>query len=114
MWTNPNPATSFASQKVELDLSNYDAVLIQSNWQGQTSYNRYIPHADTYSMVMKGTFGRLTGINSAMAVGAHTSTSRNATVENDGVTFGRGISNQDTYNDACCVPCYIWGIKISF
>lgn len=114
LWTNPNPATAFGPQTVELDLTNYDAVLIQSNWKGETNYNRYIPHADTYSMVMKGTFGRLLGINESMANGPYSPTSRKATVENNGVTFGNGISTSDSYNDACCVPCYIWGIKIRF
>lgn len=100
LWTNASPTSSFAAQTVSLDLSGYDAVLIDVNC--------------AYEFPDFGTcFVCMVGRGVYMDVWNPTQNSkyfREATVASTGVTFGQGYFSTGANNN-CAIPFRIYGIK---
>lgn len=118
LWTNPNPTSSFAAQKVSLDLSGYDMIEIVSYSRiGQdTNYNGY-----TSGKFLKGKAGN---ISNACFIGASIDyiylMSRPFSSNNTGITFEKGStlytnSNSHTAtvtSNSSIIPYQIYGIKL--
>lgn len=97
LWTNPSPTSAFAAQTVSLDLSDYDAVEIETllSVGGMT----------TTRTTDVGQMGEVGGLGSAGATYC-----RMATVATSGITFTEGKTNGTT-NNANAIPLRIYGIK---
>lgn len=98
LWTNSSPTSNFAAQTVEIDLSNYDAVDIETylTANGMTSIRR----------TAVGYQGEAGGLGS----GGDRYT-RNANVTTSGIAFTVGKQN-GTDNAGAAIPYKIYGIKI--
>ena len=100
LWTNASPTSAFAAQTVALDLSGYDAVLIDVN----CAYE--LPDFGTCFVCMVGRGGFM----DVWASSQNNKYSREATVASTGVTFGQGYFGTGANNN-CAIPYRIYGIK---
>ena len=108
LWTNPAPSSSFGAQKIALDLSNYDAVVVTFGGI-RTAKER------TFSVVCKkgetaGMLGCYTSSNDSQFV------FRTGAVSNSGVNFSNGaylptFGKPTSPGDGYAVPKEIYGIK---
>ena len=102
LWENSSPTSSFAAQTIQLDLSDYDEIMIlfahYTNDMTQSSY--IIMKNDNWNpcRVMKSTYA--------------TDTYRNVKATNIGITFSGGFNPQTNQNDtSCAIPLKIYGIS---
>lgn len=100
LWTNASPTSVFAAQTVALDLSGYDAVLIDVNCAYET------PDFGTCFVCMVGRGVYMDVWNPAQSNKYH----RQAVVATTGVTFGQGYFGTGANNN-CAIPYRIYGIK---
>lgn len=113
LWTNPNPTSSFASQTLNIDLSNYKALIIKNEGSVAsvvTSSEQQMSYVDLsetgYVFCSSYIYGNL--VLSFRRVTAHT---------NSSITFGAGFS-LDSYNlnvastNNASVPLEIYGLKL--
>lgn len=100
LWENPNPTSSFGSQTVEIDLSNYESVLIECILSSviQTKLTGYCEKE--YES------GNIGGSNGTVAYG------RGFTMSDSGITFGSAVYNRDV-NDKTIIPQKIYGAKFT-
>lgn len=109
LWENASPTSAFAAQTVSLDLSNYDAVFVDS-----ISYATEDPHITC--ICPKGIQTRIFRANAAESSNAKMwIASREATVSNSGVVFSKALqstvtANEGTVNNAL-IPFRIYGFK---
>lgn len=99
LWTNASPTSDFAAQTLTLDLSGYDAVLIETLVSGTANYGSSAIIRKGWSAVMaekSATTGSVFG--------------RQATVTASGVQFGTGYENATAYAGRM-IPQRIYGIK---
>lgn len=96
LWTNASPSSDFAAQTIALDLSGYDAVIIQIDQERVRTYICFVGYQYDFGVVPTGytpsTFGRL------------------ATVSSSGIEFGAGYYNTGA-NNGVNKPTKIYGIK---
>lgn len=114
LWTNSDPASSFAAQTIPLDLSNYDIVEISFNTStsstGQDSAVNVFGSPDGRT-VQTQWWGRLTTAAYPQIE------QRLATITTSGVEFSACIAKAANSNSAASnsngnlVPMYIYGIK---
>jgi len=100
LWTNPAPTSNFAAQTVSLDLSEYDLLLIAISYglsMDSLSYN-----------IMP--IGQTANLN---VIKLEAQASRFVTATTSGVTFQGGYVN-NTASTSAGIPCYIYGIKMSY
>lgn len=110
LWENASPTSSFAAQTVELDLSEYEFVLIGATHR----YTNDIPHDGRTSV--GGIFRK--GYSTELMLPWKTDGSssaygyirRSVTVSVDGIAFGGGYYAK-TAGDWAAIPVYIYGIK---
>lgn len=111
LWTNPSPSSQQAEFTVDLDLSNYSAVIIYCNRSSSTptdsSFKGY-----NYNIVFKeDTMPKpmcTVGANGTRLQGR-----RVTAISDTGITFSRGFDPASGNNsNPACIPIYIWGIKI--
>lgn len=105
LWTNPSPTSSFASQTVSIDLSNYAGVLIVcKQHKSVESYFNFL------SLIVAESIRFLCG-SGKLAF-------RNATVSSAGVVFTDGsyvnTYGTDAVNNDYVIPYQIYGIKMSY
>lgn len=104
LWTNPNPTSAFAQQTISLDLSDYDAILIECNTAGSGT-------GTTTQLGFVGTTVRLM----AEIYQIHR---RLATINSDGITFGNNYylpayaNGNETVSNGYLIPTKIIGLKI--
>ena len=111
LWTNPNHTSAFVAQTVSLDLSNYDAVLIDGVYGSS-----YIPHsgntrANTFYIEKGQSYDACYGW---VLSGNLWVTYRNTTVNANGVVFGGGYYYNNTTRTAqntSAIPMAIYGVK---
>ena len=96
LWTNPSPENAFTAQTVNLDLTDYAGVLIESTTDGIGSRN-YIKKTETGAC---GTLGSETGGGVARA----------ATLSGNNVVFGDAYA-LNTVTNTAAKPIKIYGIK---
>lgn len=103
LWTNPNPASSFAAQTVSLDLSGYDEV--QIDIAGTTA-----------NTTTTQSFSFRVGIGGLSNISANNIWWRYITPSSTGVEFGTGYVTQTyggngTTDNGKMIPQRIYGIK---
>ena len=106
LWTNSNPTDSngFASQIIDIDLSNYDMIEILYN--------------DAFDLTKIHSTGRVPKINSNLQTHFNGALwDRNYVFSDNKIAFGNG-HKYNTYNNSsttdnnfCLIPCYIIGYK---
>lgn len=99
VWDNPAPTSNFAAQTVEVDLTDYDAVLIKSRntTSGEFSNN----------LCMKDEATTLFGANAASTEYRY---KRVATVNDSGVAFGNGFRGTAS-SAGYLIPQKIFGVR---
>lgn len=104
LWTNPDPTASggFAAQKISLDLSTYNAVLIV--FLANANYNRQS------TQICPKTDGSASSVLFTVIPAASENRNRNAWVTDSGVEFGDGYTGSSTAS-ASCAPYKIYGIQ---
>lgn len=107
VWKNPNPTDPFQAKKIELDLSEYDAVIVKEILQADSESDGY----DNILCFVGDVYSK----SQVYYAGIHR---RKMTVENTGVTFTNCV-RYGTYMDSSetstqnnrFVPVEIYGIK---
>ena len=102
LWENSSPTSSFAAQTIQLDLSDYDEIMISfAHYTDDMTQSSYIiMKNDNWHpcRVMKSTYA--------------TDTYRNVKATNIGITFSAGFNPQTNQNDtSCAIPLKIYGIS---
>lgn len=114
LWTNSNPTVAFSAQTISLDLSNYDAVKIVALFVDNTNsaFTCELPVGSTDRAISY--FFLLTETSSDAAHFIN-GVSRSASVDTNGIVFGRGqmVYNSSAYVDwdNRAIPWKIYGIK---
>ena len=104
LWTNSAPTSAFAQQTVSLDLTNYDAVLIECNTSGNTDTGKTIQ------------FG-LVGSTIRLMAEIYQIHRRLATINSDGITFGNNYylpayaNGNETASNGYLIPTRIYGLR---
>ena len=111
LWQNASPTSNFAAQTINLDLSEYDYVLIE--------IKSYVNYSFTENQLVR--VGAEDYITAKYDIQSQTSyitlTSRLATVTNTGIVFTQGCakymsaSSPAGVNASYCIPVRIYGIK---
>lgn len=109
LWENASPSSIFEAQTINLDLSKYDEVHIESTmYRGNGTIRTNI--------IRMGYVGYLLEIVEALSENATYITGRSASVNKTGVEFGGGgyeyiTTGTRTANGSYAVPLRIYGIK---
>jgi hypothetical protein len=104
LWTNPNPTVSFGAQRVAIDLSGYDAVIVVHHKTDRASRPRIS------EFIVKGTTAEL---RYCVEVNAY----RSVVVDDSGIDFQPAYYfktysvNTTTVGGQFCVPVEIYGVK---
>lgn len=101
LWENANTASAFPNQKISLDLSGYDYVVIVGNID-KNSNARMVPPVIT--KVGRGGVYQ----NGAVVSGTYAPYRRYFTTDATGVNFDTVYPSSGTDNN---IPCFIFGIK---
>ena len=105
LWTNPNPASNFAAQTINIDLSKYDYVVIETFRPSGKDYycNDIIKVGYKKTIIAGWTLANGYGLQGRMF-----------TVEKSSVIIGSGYASGtsgNSVNDAVCIPINIYGVK---
>ena len=117
LWENASPASDFVAQTISLDLSGYDMVAIEHDYQTENRRAK-ITFASVYkSSTSSNTTDLLNTVVDSGVTGLYTRF-RTAGVNNVCVTFGDGYlvnitttSTAAQKSDDCCCPTKIYGVK---
>ena len=113
LWTNDNPNVSFPAQTINIDLSNYEAVLIFAKPLVSAPASTLTEaRCAAYAYAKVGESTLCTGIEKGSAgwCGEY----RKANIKADGVEFETGRYGQKSYeytDNNTIIPLYIWGVK---
>ncbi len=101
LWENSSTSTAFTSQKINLDLSKYNFVIIESFRYPKITNYRII------TIIAKYTIGQI--VYSDYEINQARAWNRDADVSPSGISFGNATINGATDNNAL-VPARIFGI----
>ena len=115
LWENSAPGSAFAAQTIEMDLSDYNWVKIETKTHTGTSQE--IGTNDFKCPGVGNTFVQTIRTNTGGSGWWHAS--REVTISKTGVTFGTGgfrysVANNQSAGDGYAIPLRIWGIKKSY
>lgn len=115
LWENSAPGSAFAAQTIEMDLSDYNWVKIETKTHTNTSQE--IGTNDFKCPGVGNTFVQTIRTNTGGSGWWHAS--REVTISKTGVTFGTGgfrysVANNQSAGDGYAIPLRIWGIKKSY
>ena len=100
LWENQNPSVGFAAQKITLDLSKYKTITIVHipalTYPKLTLTQMFLRTTDGFEHLLNASF-----MNMMLW--------RYFDVDNTGITFANGFTNNGTGNDDACVPIRIYG-----
>lgn len=104
LWTNPAPNSDFSAQKINIDLTEYEWVLIQyKDWNGATVL--------LGTVLNKGTTGYVLFNNELSNITSNLLRYREITeISNSGIAFNSGKQNSGTF-DSIILPQKIYGLK---
>ena len=113
LWSNDRPNDKFTKQTINIDLSNYEAVLIFVKARDSLTEITTRTNYTTYAYGKIGETIYCTGVAKGSA--GWYGTFREASIKIDGITFGDGrygqLTHEYTNNSAGGIPLYIWGVK---
>lgn len=126
LWTNSSPSSTFAAQTVSVNLSNYDAIIIESKASSAKSntfpsfrtptsgypYNQVYQNRIFVNKNESGDilFGSDIRYPSSTGSPASSVTHRSVTISDSGVTFGNGYAD-GTWTDYAAIPLKIYGVS---
>ena len=117
LWTNSSPTTAFQPQKISVDLSSYEQVIIQFSGNPAGSGEPMSSWSANIVAENKGVSNaRIATGSSYGSVGAISYNRYITSIDDTGITFGNGSICQgtqqgETLNGAFGIPQKIWGIK---
>ena len=100
LWENTTPTSEFANKKININLTNYDGIIVEFIDGGQLIRTR---------CKVAFTDSNFLGAGYA-SVEIDNSLSRNVTLARDGVTFSNGLNNASS-NKLVVIPYKIYGYK---
>lgn len=114
LWTNPNPTIAFDAQKIDLDLKEYDLILM--TFKIYVSYT----HKGTVAIFEKGDTAIVSGNTGSQGVNSGQLFAVNriiSEVSDTGITVDKAVylpysGSAATRND-CLLPYQIYGIKLN-
>ena len=106
LWTNSSPVASFAAQTVELDLSNYDAVVVTATATTSAAEAEYGQKCTRFLLIGSGDYLESYGGTSGIVISI-----KPVLATTSGVEFGATNYNGST-NNGRVIPYQIYGIKI--
>ncbi len=113
LWSNDKPNYTFIEQTINIDLSNYEAVLILVKANASLTEITTSTNYTTYAYGKIGETIYCTGVAKGSA--GWYGTFREASIKVDGITFGVGrygqLTHEYTSNSVGGIPLYIWGVK---
>ena len=113
LWSNDKPNYTFIEQTINIDLSNYEAVLILVKANASLTEITTSTNYTTYAYGKIGETIYCTGVAKGSA--GWYGTFREASIKVDGITFGVGrygqLTHEYTNNSVGGIPLYIWGVK---
>ena len=101
IWTNPAPTAAFAAQTIELDLSEYDYLIIIPKL---TNSSNIVPQTSVLVKIPSGTEGY------SMSSTGTTAWVRKFFVSTTGITFNKATTGSSN-NTTNIIPYKIYGIK---
>lgn len=104
LWTNPSPTNNFNAQSINVDLSNYDALLI-IYYYGTQSSNR----VELSSLLPVNNITKYICISSGTNVTGGRKLSYDSSTKK--ITFESASYNNAT-NNSYIIPVYIYGLKL--
>lgn len=112
LWSNPSPSTGMGNTTVELDLTEYEAVMIEFNYDiGESSIK-------SRGVFVKSNTVQISGSVKPSGGTDWCSLRRVNSVSDSGVTFGIGLASRadggsygPSDNSNACIPVKIYGIK---
>ena len=114
LWENPNPSEAFEAQTLEIpNIMEYDFILLQSNsiWKTNTEGGSSVIIPTSTVKKINNTYYLSNGCFIAKTNTNTYYTSRNFYVTENSVVFSYGKQDGSTNNE-CCVPNFIYGIKL--
>ena len=112
LWTNSNPKATFADQTISIDLSDYDAIIIETGVH-PTSPTAEIANSVGYSYLLKNVVSIINSCHNNK-----TNPSRGFRIswfDDASVTIGEGYliegTNALTVSDNFAIPLAIYGVK---
>ena len=105
LWSNPNPTAAFAQQTISIDLTSYDAVVIECNTSGNTATGRVA------QLGFVGTTARL-------VTAIYQIHRRLAEINTNNIVFGNNYylpsyaTANETANNSYLIPSRIYGVKL--
>lgn len=104
LWTNASPVASFAAQTVQLNLQNYDAIIVTATaTTGSATYGDRCTR-----LIMVGGADYLVSYG---GTNGNVATIRSVEAQSSGVVFGAANYNGNT-NNGRVIPYQIFGIKL--
>lgn len=107
LWTNPNPTASFSAQTLNIDLSQYECLFVETEGNkytsGLISYHQmeYVDlSVESYSICGRYSINSNTYV-SIRVITAHT---------NNSISFSNGSAGTTT-DGRLCIPIKIYGLK---
>lgn len=108
LWTNPAPTTTFNGQKVSIDLTDYEAVLIETKTNtGSDSTPRAISYIKKQELTCDVCITR------AVTTDGQGASRSVKVINNTGITFGNNKLGTTNDNNGC-IPTRIFGLKTAF
>ena len=104
LWTNSSPTSDFSAQTVELDLSDYDAVLVTFKW-GKDSAN---PSINVVALVGVG-LGIASSVYNSRVYREFTPTATG--IQFAAGAYGSSVSASMATGNGSAVPYQIYGIR---
>ncbi len=106
IWTNSSPTSSFAAQTININLSNYNYIVIVLVTSDGSSIYDWTPHSTILLPVLSSWDGY-----SAKASATGTSLTRGLKVETGKIIFTDAKYTDGETNNAGVIPYKIYGIK---
>lgn len=107
LWTNPSPTSPFKGQTVELNLTEYAGVIIESNF---TVENATLASRVYYKV------GETASSNTVLGMGTHNTeangcSARSVLVTSTGISFGTPYFGAGVVSQNDLIPTKIYGVK---
>lgn len=113
LWTNPSPNATFSAQKINIDLSNYEQIIIFAKGTSRTLASNsissvyFLVNDDSTNYNLDGIYAYY-GID--VSIPRQYKANRPVSISSTGVTFGNGTAGGSS-GVYYCIPQKIYGLK---
>ena len=106
LWENAAPTSSFAAQTIELDLENYDLIMVEASYVDTNDNALYFSQIAKNIINNNITHSFSSGTSGSSSYSQH----RYSKIVENGIAFADAKRNGSTTNTAC-IPVRVYGIK---